>query len=65
VEIKLTCPQARYISEMRIGCRACGDLCAHQYYKSCKGWWALTPMAERCPLRDKKQDEGSEDHGQG
>lgn len=55
---RLECPHARYRSGMRIYCTKCGDYCGHVYWKACKGWWALTANATRCPLR-----KGGDDHG--
>ena len=51
---RLTCPHARYISEMRIFCDAANDLCGNVYFKTCKGWWVLTAGADRCPLRRRQ-----------
>lgn len=48
---KLTCPYAQYIQGMKIYCLKACDLCAHAFFKRCKGWWALSPQAENCPLR--------------
>lgn len=48
---KLSCPKAKYVDEMRIWCTARNAPCGHIYYKQCKGWWALTPSAESCPIR--------------
>lgn len=51
MKLTLTCPQAEYREEMRIYCKKAGGICGHAFFKSCKGWWALTPQADRCPLR--------------
>lgn len=51
MKLKLNCPQAEYRSGMRIFCRKTGDLCGNQYFKRCKGWWALTEKADRCPIK--------------
>ena len=57
----LTCPHAQRREETRIWCAKAGDWCGHVYFKRCKGWWVLSPQAERCPMRrdshDRKQDE--------
>ena len=53
MKIKLDCKNAAHDKEMRVICRATGGLCAHQYFKSCKGWWTTSPQALTCPLRDK------------
>ena len=55
---RLTCPHARYISEMRIFCDAANDLCGNVYFKTCKGWWVLSENAARCPLRRKENTDG-------
>ena len=31
--------------------------CPHVYFKRCKGWWANTDQAERCPLRREQSAE--------
>jgi len=49
---KLSCPNAVYVSGMKINCKLTGGRCTHVFYKSCKGWWALSPEAKRCPLRE-------------
>ena len=51
MKLVLTCPKAKYGPDMMIICTHDGQPCAHQYFKSCKGWWALTPGADRCPVR--------------
>lgn len=55
MEVKLSCPQAEYRDGMRIFCRKANNWCGNAYFKRCKGWWALTERAARCPLR-KEQD---------
>lgn len=52
---RLTCPHAQYRDGMRIFCARAADWCGHVYFKQCKGWWVLSDMAARCPLR--KDDE--------
>lgn len=52
MNLTLDCPRAAYGEEMRIYCRAAGDLCAHQRYKPCKGWCVLTDGARTCPMRE-------------
>lgn len=54
---KLECPRAKYESGMRIRCTASGDYCGNVYWKSCKGWWALTAGAARCPMRGREKNE--------
>ena len=56
MKIELSCPHAEYRAGMRIWCKATGQLCAHVFFKSCKGWWALTPQAARCPMREEKNN---------
>lgn len=57
MKLTLTCPQAEYREEMRIYCKKAGGICGHAFFKSCKGWWALTPMADRCPLRRETEEQ--------
>ena len=52
----LSCPYAEYQSGMVIHCRRQNAPCAHVYFKMCKGWWALSPMADLCPLRKEKKN---------
>ena len=62
-EPRLTCPHAAYRSGMRIWCSRSEDYCGNVYWKACKGWWALTANADRCPLRrggDEHGDKGSQ-----
>ena len=51
MKVYLDCPHAEYTDGMRIFCKKAREPCAHVYFKQCKGWWALTPPAARCPLR--------------
>ena len=51
MKAKIDCPMGRYDSEMRIICKADGRPCGFQYYKACKGWWALTDRAAGCTRR--------------
>lgn len=51
MKVRLSCPQAVYGDGMTIICTKTGKLCAHQFFKRCKGWWALSDQAERCPVR--------------
>lgn len=56
MKLTLICPNASYDPEMRIRCsKAQGGPCGHQYFKRCKGWWALLGTADRCPLRNKEE----------
>lgn len=54
MEVKLSCPKAEYRDGMRIFCRKANNWCGNAYFKRCKGWWALTDRAARCPLRKEK-----------
>ena len=58
---KLSCQNAEYRKGMRIYCKAIDDYCGHVYWKACKGWWALSANAERCPMR--KGGQGHEGQG--
>lgn len=52
--LTLSCPFAYYAEGMRIRCSRSengGGACAFQYFKRCKGWWALLPAAADCKLR--------------
>jgi len=51
MKIPLSCPQAEYKEGMRIWCKAAGNWCGNQYFKRCKGWWALNERAAACPLK--------------
>lgn len=57
MKVRLSCPQAVYGDGMKIICTKTGRLCAHQFFKRCKGWWALSDQAERCPVRLKARGE--------
>lgn len=57
MRLTLDCPNARYGPDMAIICARDGEPCAHQYFKSCKGWWALSPEAARCPIRKAGEHE--------
>ena len=58
MKVRLSCPQAVYGDGMKIICTKTGRLCAHQFFKRCKGWWALNPNADRCPVR--RQSDGTQ-----
>lgn len=51
------CPHGKYVEGMKIQCTKTGNRCAHVYFKRCKGWWANTDQAERCPLRREQSTE--------
>lgn len=53
MKVPLECPQAEYRQGMQIWCKKLGGLCAHVYFKRCKGWWVLSDQAARCPVRKK------------
>ncbi len=55
MEIKIPCPHGRYNRGMQIVCDKMNNLCGHQYFKRCKGWWALNEHAANCPLRKGDQ----------
>lgn len=61
MKLTLTCPYAAYGERMRIQCKKADGPCAHQHFKSCKGWWVLTPAADDCPLREENKDESETD----
>lgn len=51
--VKIECPNGSYDQKMKIKCSKAG-YCGNQYFKRCKGWWALTENAKRCPLREEE-----------
>ena len=51
MKVTINCPNGRYIDGMKIWCDKAGNYCAFQYFKNCKGWWALTEKADGCLLR--------------
>lgn len=55
MKLALSCPLASYEPGMRIRCGKSGELCGHQRFKSCKGWWVLTAQADACPLRKEEK----------
>lgn len=55
--LELSCPCASYRDDMRIVCGKTLSYCGHAYFKRCKGWWALTDKAARCPLRKENNHE--------
>jgi len=55
MKVELTCPNAEYREGMKIWCKKLGGWCVHVYFKACKGWWALTPQADRCPAREERK----------
>ena len=64
MKINMKCPHAKHEpGTMRILCEKMSGYCAHQFFKSCKGWWALTEMADRCPVWDdiKEVSDGQDD----
>lgn len=64
--VQLSCPWAVYTDGMKIRCtRGPGErtMCGFQYFKRCKGWWALTDAAGRCRLRQQPEGSGSGRNG--
>lgn len=51
MNVPIECPHGEYRDGMRIFCKKADNYCGHQYFKRCKGWWALTNTAAACPLR--------------
>ena len=58
MKLTIECPKARYGEGMVIYCDRDDQPCGHQYFKSCKGWFALTDGAKSCPMREERE------HGQ-
>ena len=59
----LSCPHAEYRDGMRIYSNKADAYCGNQYFKTCKGWWALTDKAGRCPVRKDDQNETTPNGG--
>ena len=51
MKVRLSCPFAEYGDGMKINCKKTQGRCAHVYFKSCKGFWVLSPQAALCPAR--------------
>lgn len=51
MKLTIDCPYGSYNAQMQIMCAKTSDICAHQRYRSCKGWWILTDQAGACPAR--------------
>ena len=58
MKLEVSCPRGQYGAGMAIYCDKDGQPCAHQYFKSCKGWYVLSDGAATCPLREERN------HGQ-
>ena len=56
MRVTLECPMAEYRAGMKIYCKKTNSFCGNAFYKRCKGWWALTEKAKRCPLRREEND---------
>ena len=55
MKINLGCDCAKFRHDMKITCRKTNDLCGHQRYMPCKGWYVLTDGAKDCPVRKEKK----------
>lgn len=55
MKINLGCEHAKHDNRMRVMCLKTGMPCAFQFYKRCKGWWALTDGASGCLARKDKK----------
>ena len=51
MKVPIGCPEGEYRAAMRIWCRKAKGWCGNQFFKRCKGWWALNERAAACPLR--------------
>lgn len=58
MKLTLTCPHAVYGEGMKINCKKTGNRCGNQRFKPCKGWWVLTPAADKCPVREGGETDG-------
>lgn len=56
MKLTVSCPRGQYGPGMAIYCDKDGQPCAHQYYKTCKGWFVLSDGAGKCPLRKEQTD---------
>lgn len=56
MKIKLDCPFAYHGEYMRVYCKKNGELCRHQFYRNCKGWWVNSPVAKDCLLRKENDN---------
>ena len=54
---RIECEQAQR-TQGAIWCKARDKPCLHQYFKPCKGWWALRGSALECKYAE--QEEGNE-----
>lgn len=59
MKLTIDCPNGVYAERMQIWCNKADNWCGHQYFKQCKGWWALSPQAKTCTLR-RDDNEGSQ-----
>ena len=57
MKLTIDCPNGEYREEMRIYCRAMNGWCGNQYFRRCKGWWALTDNASKCPVRRRTAED--------
>lgn len=55
MSVKPACPFGRYVEGMKIDCEKTGQRCVHVFYRRCKGWWANTEQAARCPVREENR----------
>ena len=51
MKVKTECPFGKYGQGMKIVCTRDEKLCAFQYYRQCKGWYANTESAAGCLKR--------------
>ena len=55
MQVKTDCPFGKYGAGMKILCTKDENLCAFQYFRSCKGWWANTESAAGCLKRKEPE----------
>lgn len=58
MKLELPCEKAKYNGDMQVICRETGMGCAHQTYKSCKGWWVMTEDYILCKRRANDETTG-------
>lgn len=57
MKLTLECPYAKYVDGMIIHCTKVDKSCAFVHYKSCKGWYVLSPGAKDCKYRKDDNNE--------
>ena len=58
MKLIIDCPKGKYNADMQIICED-GQPCAFQYFRACKGWWALSHGAGGCERRKETTENGN------